>query len=590
MSSKGPRRSRKDHAHHFQHGVPHRRGRNHSASLDQEASKKAVTPLKTKPPSSSYSNRTLTVNDAHRPLPQWNLNTAPSMPMLRPSSNHSSEAAFSRSDPFFEHEYTSYPSSSRDSIISKWTDQTGITNTSASAISVAESIKSSKSSIVQTLGPSSFITVSTEVTVSPRALDTDMNQLISEISISSDGAREGVSSPPVSPKAMTFASEDLDSPISLVPRTPMQPLSPSWVSAFKPNNPEAWRPPEAWNYNPPDPESIRPEKFMRFESQEDLTDSNAMALDLHGMGREIEMMAAADPIIILQRLREVWGNSKDISLYKEVEMEKKRWMLSALHNMDPSVDTTRPSTLRIPSDRVQKVLALHETQAVATYLAAIHRSKQVYHMSPSPLSHRLFPNVHPLLVPTVSASNFPVAPQLFGAVYSLSLPSQISSHDIPTMLKSIHRCLIPGGTLYITLIDPMPVASSLGPRMRAWLEEHLLLNLERNFRCVNPAKLFPIWLADCALRGEGSTITTAKFLAVPPEHSQERRGPRDPLLSEKDLKTELRGVVGRMLWKEVWGAFIGADKWWWEEPACVEECFELGTYWEYNLIEAVKEA
>ncbi|PKS11648.1 hypothetical protein jhhlp_001799 [Lomentospora prolificans] len=557
--------------------------------------RKGADSLKAKQPSTPSSNRAPTADDANRPpSPQWNLNTVPSMPALRPSSNHSSDDGFSRSDPVFDQESMSYPSSSRgvaDSVISKWTDQTGVTTPSISATSVAESIKSSKSSIIQTLGPSSFITVSTEITVSPRTSETDISQLISEISISSDGAREDVSNPPISPRARSFASEDLDSPISLVPQPPMQPLSPSWMSAFKPNNPEAWRPPEAWDYNPPDPEPARPTRVRRFESREQLADDNAIALDLHEMGREIEMMAAADPIIILQRLREDWRNSKDISLYKEVEMEKKMWMLSALHNMDPTLDTSRPSTLRIPTDRVQKVLALHESEvAVATYLAAIHRSKHVYHMSPSPLSHTLFPNVHPLSVPTVSASHFPVAPQLFGAVYSLSLPSQISSHDIPTILKSIHRCLVPGGTLHLTLIDPLPVASSLGPRMRAWLEEHLLLNLERSFRCVNPTKLLPIWLADCALRGEGSTITTAKFLAVPPEHSQGRRCPGDPDPGDKDLKTELCGVVGRMLWREVWGVFIGAEKWWWEESACVDECLELGTYWEYNLTEAVKES
>jgi len=125
--------------------------------------------------------------------------------------------------------------------------------------------------------------------------------------------------------------------------------------------------------------------------------------------------------------------------------------------------------------------------------------------------------------------------------------------------------------------------------MRAWLEEHLLLNLERNFRCVNPGKLFPIWLADCGLRAEGSTITTAKFSAVPRELNQEQRGlSGQPLPNDKDLKTELRGVVGRMLWKEVWGSYIEVDTWWWDEPDCVEECIKSGTHWEYSLIEAVK--
>lgn len=162
----------------------------------------------------------------------------------------------------------------------------------------------------------------------------------------------------------TFTPEEYDSPISLVrcSQTPMQPLSPTWASAFKPNNPEAWRPPEEWNYNPPDAEPTRPKRLKRTEPREVVHEEEAISLDLHGIGREIEMMAAADPIIILQRLCEAWGNSSDIGLYKEVEMEKKRWMLFALHNMDPTVDTSRPSTQQIPMERVQKVLVLHETQ------------------------------------------------------------------------------------------------------------------------------------------------------------------------------------------------------------------------------------
>jgi hypothetical protein len=147
---------------------------------------------------------------------------------------------------------------------------------------------------------------------------------------------------------------------------------------------------------------------------------------------------------------------------------------------------------------------------------------------------------------------------------------------------------MPGGTLNLTLIDPSPVAATLGPHMRAWLEENLLLNLERQFRCMNPSKLFPLWLHDASLRGEGSTITTVKFQAVP-DKSQVVEGADEQAIAERETRLELRSLVGRMLWMEVWGAFIAAEQWWWEDTECVQECIRLGTYWEYNLIEAVKE-
>jgi hypothetical protein len=192
-------------------------------------------------------------------------------------------------------------------------------------------------------------------------------------------------------------------------------------------------------------------------------------------------------------------------------------------------------------------------------------------------------------MPTVSASAFPVAAQLFGAVYSLSLPAMLSSQEIPQVLKHVRRCLAPGGTFHLTVVDPLPCAATLGPQMRAWLEEHLLLNLERQFRCINPSRLFPIWLNDASLRGEGSAITTVNFQAVP-DKSVEIPGLDEFSAAERANKAELRSMVGRMLWMEVWGTFVAADKWWWEDPVCVQECIQLGTYWEYNLIEAVKEA
>lgn len=226
--------------------------------------------------------------------------------------------------------------------------------------------------------------------------------------------------------------------------------------------------------------------------------------------------------------------------------------------------------------------------ATTSYLAAVHSNKNIYHLSPSPLSHNLFPNIHPIMVPTVSPTAFPLAHSLFGAAHSLSLPSLVPSPDVPAILKNIHRALALGGTFHLTLIDPLPAAMTLGPRLRAWLDEHLLFNLERNFRCMNPSKLFPIWLADASLRADGSTITTVKFFGVaPPTHGQAAADAAD--VPNKSIKQELRTLVGRMLWMEVWGQFIEADSWWWEDPAIVEECHHMRTTWEYSKIEAVKD-
>jgi hypothetical protein len=155
----------------------------------------------------------------------------------------------------------------------------------------------------------------------------------------------------------------LDSPVNLAPgpKSPQRPASPSWNAGFKPNNPDAWRPPEAWECGLTE---ATPSTIHDIVEEPDAAkEENDTSLDLPGMQREMKRMAAATPDMVLFRLREVWGASPDAALYKELEMEKKRWMLSALHHMDnPDVDTSRPSAFKISAGKAQKVLALYESQ------------------------------------------------------------------------------------------------------------------------------------------------------------------------------------------------------------------------------------
>ncbi|KAF9870811.1 hypothetical protein CkaCkLH20_11710 [Colletotrichum karsti] len=500
------------------------------------------------------------------------------------------------------------PSSNRDSVFSKWTDNSKWTDVSrwtdnSLAIpsspcntSVAESTAAARAShYVQTLGPTSYITKSTEVTILPRTADNDSAGMVSHVTITAEPVKEEPPTPPRSPAIEPQTPFIIDTPVNLFPGQPMPRHSlrrkPSWTTAFKPNNPDAWKPPDAWDCGPP-PEVRTPMVEDVIEETPEPESGLSMSMDLNGMQREVRRMAAASTSIRLLRLKEVWGDTSDASLYKELEMEKKRWMLSSLHNMDRPMEATNTKNApnKITPSKARKVLALYETQATTSYLAALHCSKKVYHLSSSPLSHTLFPNIHPIRVPAISPSAFPVAPSLFGAVYSLGLPALVPSPEVPGLLKNVHRCLSPGGTFHLTLIDPLPVTTTLGPLMRSWIEDNLVFNLEKNFRCMNPSKLFPLWMADASLRAEGSTITTVKFFAIPPTDKPDTATTDDEQLAERAIKQELRSLVGRMLWKEVWGQYITADKWWWEHDEIVDECDQLKTSWEYSIIEAVKEA
>ncbi|TLD11383.1 hypothetical protein PgNI_05806 [Pyricularia grisea] len=535
---------------------------------------------------------------------------------------------------------------SRDSIFSSHNDYASAPMTPASVFGGSHAQPDSASKVVQNLGPSSFVTKTTEVVSAPRSPELDCDHVISDVIITADSSHRVVlPATPPSPKelgkaihtkkwlasipnrtrSLSPSKDDISrrlGPLPPIPKKtpPSTPKNPRGLtiaapsSVFRNDNPDAWKPPDTWECSP----SVKAtatslDALVGPQTADQTRKSSLISLDLIAMQREMKMMEAATPQTILTRLNEEWNDSQDPALYQEMAMEKQRWMLSAMYNVDrPGVDGSDNSSM-VPATQGQgqKILALFESPATASYLAAAHCNSLIYHTSPTPISNDLFPNVLPTVLPVVSHSVLSTAPDMFSAVYCLSLPSLVPSSEIPPLLRNIYRTLAPGGSLHLTLIDPAPVTRSLGPRMRQWMEENLQDNLERNFRCVNPRKLVPGWLGDAHLRAYGSIITTVKFFAVPP-----RRAPSDANLragtssgvsgedgtsssagstssSKKagiQVRTELRSTVGRMLWREVWGQYISTTKWWWEDPLCVRECQELSTYWEYNIIVATKES
>lgn len=189
--------------------------------------------------------------------------------------------------------------------------------------------------------------------------------------------------------------------------------------------------------------------------------------------------------------------------------------------------------------------------------------------------------------PAISASAIGVATEAFSAVNCLPIASILPSSDLPRLLQNIFRVLAPGGFLNMVIVDPMP--NPAGPALRKWLDENLIFNLEQQFRCTNPSRNFPVWLLEAGLRAKGSVITTARFQAIIPPGDRSSNN-NSGSVSEGAMMRELRTVIGRMLWREIWGPFVGADKWWWEVPKIVEECVSRDTCWEYSVIAACKES
>ncbi|EWZ29725.1 hypothetical protein FOZG_16604 [Fusarium oxysporum Fo47] len=434
--------------------------------------------------------------------------------------------------------------------------------------------------LIQTLSDDSFVARSTEATTSPRtSSDTPylINCGVTIMATPSIKSKHRARSP--STQSQPQRPQSSRSPTKA--KTPRR--MPSSTASLRVESSDSWRPPSEWACTPTEPSFQFPDEPVPEPEATIPQELNAMQLG-------VKQLAKEDNMVRLVRLAESQGAKNPPSLCQDLEVEKMQWMLSAMFNMDgPEYSEINDDHLDDEStDPPKRILALYETPAVTSYLAAVNHSKQVYHLSAAPLSPASFPNIHPVLTPVRSPSAFPVAPSTIEAVHSLRLPLAMPSQDIPALLRNIHRCLEPGGSLQLTIIDPLPVTSTLGPLLRAWIEDHLLFNLEASFRCTNPSKLLPLWLNGASLRVDPDCIETTSFFAIPLNNSQ-LQYVREGHISEEGLRQELRNLVGRMLWMEVWREYIVAERWWWEDPEILQECIQHQTTWEWKLIEAVKE-
>jgi hypothetical protein len=81
-------------------------------------------------------------------------------------------------------------------------------------------------------------------------------------------------------------------------------------------------------------------------------------------------MRAASPKIVLERLKEEWDGIADASVYRELELEKQLWMLSALRSLNKDQEGEIESPVPPAGIAGSKALSLYENHG----------------MSPNPLS------------------------------------------------------------------------------------------------------------------------------------------------------------------------------------------------------------
>ncbi|KAL1884188.1 hypothetical protein VTK73DRAFT_5324 [Phialemonium thermophilum] len=162
------------------------------------------------------------------------------------------------------------------------------------------------------------------------------------------------------------------------------------VSMTNTYNSKAWKAPTEWASNLT---KASESMICGIPSSTDREQEDPANLNLGSMLREIKKMATATPEIALFRLREDWETVEDPVLRKELEMEKKRWMLSVIFRAD-----IMGKSENHPLEKM-KILFLFEPRAVATFLAALYHDCEITDISPAPLSQKMYPNVRPVIKP-----------------------------------------------------------------------------------------------------------------------------------------------------------------------------------------------
>lgn len=120
----------------------------------------------------------------------------------------------------------------------------------------------------------------------------------------------------------------------------------------------------------------------------------------------------------------------------------------------------------------------------------------------------------------------------------------------------------------------------MGPLLQHWLTTNLLLNLEINFRCLNPGRLIPLWLEKAGLRVERQCLAR-RFLGTRANNQNQGVETGDKAAIELEVE------VGRRLWWMVWGSFVQGGVRWWDNEDIVKECGRMGTVWECLEIKSI---
>ncbi|KAH3918503.1 hypothetical protein HBI56_134430 [Parastagonospora nodorum] len=305
--------------------------------------------------------------------------------------------------------------------------------------------------------------------------------------------------------------------------------------------------------------------------------AHSSTLELTRFQKFIRRMESAGPQIVLDRLKEEWQVNPGEEVDEQLALEKQLWLLTGFQMQNVRNAGVTPK----PSCDTGRILELYGNLSEVFQMSAMYPRHTVHFLTNQSRRPVTLPaNVSYLTVRDCGAVPLPYPENYFAHIRASTLPSLVSSSKLPELFRECYKLLAPGGLLEVRIMDAAPVRRTAGPLLRTWIDDRLSVNLERLFRCSKPCSLVPTWLAD------------AGFDMVHSDSSSSVTLPCAIGSASTDVTKELSTVIGREMWRDVWGPFVddvpGESRWWWEDEDIVQECLERKTVLECRAIYAYR--
>lgn len=213
-------------------------------------------------------------------------------------------------------------------------------------------------------------------------------------------------------------------------------------------------------------------------------------------------------------------------------------------------------------------------------MSAMHPNQTVHFLTNKAQRPVTLPaNVSYLTARDCGAVPLPYPEDYFSHIRASTLPSLVPSSRLPEMFRECYKLLARGGVLEVRVMDAGPVRKTAGPLLRMWIEDRLSTSLEKTFRCSKPCMLVPSWLTDA-----GFDLTE--------QHGSDVMLPCAIDSSSNDVHEELSSIIGRSLWRDIWGGFVdevpSEPRWFWEDEDIMQECLERRTVFQCRTLLAYK--